>query len=261
MSRGFPRTAELYDCRITHTRRAPRPYAFAHRTHMWCVDVDEPPAPPWWLRPLCGFRAADHLGDPSATIRANLTAYLARNGVDLAGGPVRMLAHARVLGHVFNPLTVYWCRPGGGPETVVVAEVRNTYGERHCYLLRPGPDDRATTRKDFYVSPFFPVDGVYRMTLPEPDARLRVAVTLDRPRAPAVFTAVLSGRRVPGGAAGLLRATLRRPWSTALVSAAIRLRGLRLWRRGLPVAARPPHRPQPGVGHPGGGTLRRKGRR
>ena len=47
-----------------------------------------------------------------------------------------MLAHARVLGHVFNPLTVYWCHRPSGALECVVAEVHNTYGERHCYLLR-----------------------------------------------------------------------------------------------------------------------------
>ena len=50
----------------------------------------------------------------------------------------------------------------------MVAEVHNTYGQRHCYLLRTDPRGRAETAKEFYVSPFFPVDGRYRMSLPEP---------------------------------------------------------------------------------------------
>lgn len=74
-----------------------------------------------------------------------------------------MLAHARVLGHVFNPLTVYWCHGPDGSLRQVVAEVHNTYGERHCYLLPPetargdrgarGDLDVAPVPKEFYVSP------------------------------------------------------------------------------------------------------------
>jgi DUF1365 family protein len=84
---------------------------------------------------LARFRARDHLGDPRASIRANLDRFLAANGI---GRPhtITMLTQARVLGYVFNPLTVYWChRPD-----CVVAEVHNTYGQRHAYLLRT--DDR-----------------------------------------------------------------------------------------------------------------------
>ena len=245
--RPLPRTAALYECRIEHRRCTPLRYGFAHRTYLWWVDIDDLPRPPWWLRPLAGFRAADHLGDPAASLRANLTGFLARHGIDLAGGPVRMLTQARVLGHVFNPLTLYWCGPRDGRGPCVVAEVHNTYGERHCYLLRPDGEGRATVPKRFYVSPFFGVDGTYRMRLPEPDARLAVTITLDLPGRPGAFTATLRGRRHPATPATLARAAVRHPWSTAWVSANIRRHGLRLWTRGLPVVPRPAHRPQPGV--------------
>ena len=97
--------------------------------------------------------------------------FLAARGVDLGGGRVTMLAQARVFGYVFNPLTVYWCHRPDGTLACVVAEVHNTYRQRHAYLLarRSG----AEVPKQFYVSPFYPVDGRYRMSLPEPDATPR----------------------------------------------------------------------------------------
>ena len=79
-----------------------------------------------------------------------------------------MLAHARVLGYVFNPLTVYWCHRPDGTLACVVAEVHNTYRQRHAYLLPADDRGRAEVPKQFYVSPFYPVDGRYRMSLPEP---------------------------------------------------------------------------------------------
>lgn len=236
----------LYPCAITHVRTAPRRYALCHRTYLWLVDPDRPPRLPAVLRPLAGFDARDHFGGTAPTVRAGLERFLRARGVDLADGTVTMLTQARVLGHVFNPLTVYWCHRADGTPLCVVAEVHNTYGERHCYLLHPDEAGRAATSKDFYVSPFFPVDGGYRMRLPEPGPRLDLTVHLEREGA-RPFTATVRGTRRPGTPAQLLRLFLRHPFSTVVVSAAIRLHGIRLFLRRLPVQPRPRHRTQEGM--------------
>ncbi|TQJ46965.1 DUF1365 domain-containing protein [Streptomyces sp. NBC_00080] len=234
-------TPALYPCTITHVRTAPLRYVLRHRTHLWLVDVDHPPELPGPLRALTRFDARDHFTGDEPGIRAGLDAFLATHGVDLAGGPVLMLTQARVFGHVFNPLTVYWCHGPDGEPRCVVAEVHNTYGERHCYLLDTDADGRAGTDKEFYVSPFFPVDGHYRMRLPRPDERLDLTVHLDRAGG-RPFTATVRGTRREATNGRLLRQALRRPWSTVAVSAAIRLHGIRLYLRGLPVRPRPDHR-------------------
>ena len=244
-----PWGASLYDCRITHVRTSPKRHAFTHRTYLWLVDLDRLPRLPAVLRPLARFEARDHLGDPSRGLRENLDRYLAARGVDLGGGRVLMLAHARSIGHVFNPLTLYWCHDRDGNPVCTVAEVCNTYGERHCYLLRPGPDGRAEIAKEFYVSPFFPVDGRYRMAVPPPDRRLRLTMHLERAGG-RPFTATVQGTRSPAGPAGLLRAALRHPLSTLAVSLHIRIQGIRLHLRGLPVQPRPHHPHQEGVSAP-----------
>ncbi|WP_277437157.1 DUF1365 domain-containing protein [Streptomyces sp. SPB162] len=239
-------TAALYECVVAHVRTAPLRHAFRHRTYLWLVDVDALPRLPRPLRPLARFEARDHFGGGAPSIRAGLDRFLAANGVERPGGRVLMLTAARVFGHVFNPLTVYWCHRSDGSTECVVAEVHNTYGERHCYLLRPDAEGRAGTAKEFYVSPFFPVDGAYRMRLPEPGARLDLTVHLER-SGTRPFTATLRGERRPATTAGLLRTALRHPWPTAAVSVLIRLHGVLLYLRGLPVRPRIPHRPQEGV--------------
>ena len=238
--RILPASAFLYECRVRHVRAAPLRHAFSYRTYQWLVDLDDLPRLPAVLRPLAGFQAADHLGDPRRSIRQNLDGFLASRGIDLAGGQVTMLAHARVLGYVFNPLTVYWCHRPGGPLECVVAEVHNTYGQRHCYLLRTDQAGRAQVPKEFYVSPFHPVDGWYQMALPEPGPRLGITVTLHRPDG-STFAASVRGERGPATVPGLLRAAARHPASTAAVSGRIRWQGLRLWRRGLRPQPRPQH--------------------
>ncbi|MEU2728740.1 DUF1365 domain-containing protein [Streptomyces griseoviridis] len=230
----------LYRCAISHVRTAPVRHALRHRTYMWLVDPDRPPELPRALRSLARFDARDHFDGDRPTIRAGLDAFLAAHGVDLQGGPVLMLTHARVFGYVFNPLTLYWCHGPDGAPRCVVAEVHNTYGERHSYLLRPDASGQATVAKEFYVSPFFPVDGRYRMRLPEPAERLDLTVHLERDGG-RPFTATVRGARRAASPGTLLRLALRHPWSTLAVSAAIRLHGVRLFLRRLPVQPRPVH--------------------
>ncbi|MDT0380112.1 DUF1365 domain-containing protein [Streptomyces sp. DSM 42041] len=241
-----PHLPALYLCTVAHTRTRPFRYAFRHRTYLWLVDVDDLPRLPRALRPLARFDARDHFADTAGEIRDGLERFLAGQGLAPPAGRVLMLAHARVLGWVFNPLTLYWCHDAEGTLQYVVAEVHNTYGERHGYVLLPDETGAARVPKEFYVSPFFPVDGSYRMRLPEPGADLDLTVQLER-EGGRPFTATVRGRRRPATAAALLRAALRHRWSTLAVSAAIRMHGIRLYLRGLPVQPRPRHRPQEGV--------------
>ncbi|WP_262851060.1 DUF1365 domain-containing protein [Mumia quercus] len=217
-----------YDVVVRHQRRDPVRYGLRARQAVWLVDLDDLPRLPRGMRWLTGFHAGDHLGDPRRSIRENLDAWLAESGV-APPHQVRMLAQPRVLGHAFDPLTVFWCEDADGEVSHVVAEVRNTYGGRHCYLLRPDPDGRAQTDKAFYVSPFHPVDGHYTLRVPEPGSTLSVVVTLHRPGS-APFTATMAGTR--SASASLWRAALP-PWRTRAVSTAIRWHGIRLYLKGL----------------------------
>lgn len=236
----------LYDAQVRHVRRQTMDRRFTHDIYLWLVDIDALPRLPAWLRPFARFEARDHLGDPQRSIRQNLDAWLATRGVDLAGGQVLMLANARLLGHVFNPISVYWCHRPDGALECVVAEVHNTYGERHCYLLRTDDAGRAETDKDFYVSPFLTVEGSYRMSLPRPDERLAISVSL-RQEGSTALTATVVGTRRPATPAALARMLVRRPLMTHRTSALIRRHGITLWLRRLPVIRRPTHTPQEGV--------------
>jgi uncharacterized protein len=231
----------------TRPRSASAAYVFRYGVYMWLVDLDHPPRLP---RPLTAFgqiRSGDHLGDPARPIRENLEAYLRAKGIELEGGRVLLLTNARVLGYVFNPLSVFWCHGIDGRLRCVVAEVHNTHGERHCYLLEPGDRGRAETEKAFYVSPFLTVDGRYRMAFSAPGERLSIRIELmqqDR----RVFQASLTGRRRPMTAGNLLAMAIRYPLMTLRATALIRYQGIRLWLRGVPRVHRPRRSPQERVG-------------
>jgi len=238
--------AAIYRTSIAHVRRTPLKNAFTYRSYSWYVDVDALPTLPRWLTPLAGFRVADHLGDPDGTLRGNVERYLATEGITLGGGRITMLASARVFGHVFNPLSLFWCHDAAGELRCVVAEVHNTYGERHCYLLETDDAGRASVPKAFYVSPFNDVEGQYRMKLPEPGERLAVSIVLER-EGQKPFVATMDGVRREATVPNILAAALAVPLAPLRVSAQIRWQGIKLWARRLPVIKRPHHPSQEAV--------------
>ena len=241
-------TARLFDVRVTHVRSAPVRHEVAHRGTMWFVDLDDLPRLPRGLRWLARFESRDHVGDPRRSLRANLDDYLASNDIDLRGGRITMLANARGAGYVFNPLSLFWCHDAAGALRCVVAEVHNTYGQRHRYLLRTDDAGRAEVEKEFYVSPFYPVDGHYRMSVPEPDDRLALTITLHRP-GDAPFVATVRGMARRFTARGVLASAARRPLHTWRLRAAITRHGIALWRKGLPIQPRPIETRPPGEGN------------
>ena len=237
--------AEFYDVEIRHLRSDPLSHGFTYQGQAWVIDADAPPRLPRGLRWLAAFDARDHVGS-RPSLRANLDTVLAENGVDLRGGSIRSMTNPRVLGYAFNPLSLHWCHDRAGDLAAVIAEVHNTYGERHCYVIHPDDAGRADVEKAFYVSPFYPVDGTYRMSVPEPGAALAVTLTLhrdgDKP-----FVAALRGER--RAAEATLWRVLRTPLASRAVMWRIKKQGITLWLKGL--------RPFPRPNHPSGSASTR----
>ena len=232
-------TSALYRTRITHLRRAPVHHYFEHHGYSWYVDIDRLPQLPRWLRPFARFDAADHLdGGPKDTLRQRIDAFLAERDIDLHGGRITALMQARVLGYVFNPLTLYWCHDTDGVVRHIVAEVHNTYGGRHAYLLPPHGDQPAMVRKKLYVSPFNNVDGHYLVRAPLPNAELDVRISLHRDNQPA-FVVTMRGTRRRASIGELLKLQLAAPLAPLMGAIGIRVQGITLWLRRVPVVPRP----------------------
>jgi len=216
----------LYQATVGHTRSEPIANSFSYQTFYWLVDIDQPPVLFWPLRWLASFDARDHL---------DIRSFLADHG--LVASRIYRLAHARSLSAAFNPISVYWCYGPNGALVATVAEVHNTYGGRHAYLLELDASGKASMSKQMYVSPFYPVEGSYDVRVSEPDEDIAISVTLKRPDA-RPFVATLRGARRPFTIRTLLMMWLRHPWTPLRDSLLIRFQGLRLWRRGLEIYPR-----------------------
>jgi DUF1365 family protein len=234
-------TPAIYRTTITHCRRAPVHHSFEYRSYSWYVDVDDLPRLPWWLRPFARFHAADHfsdasVGSPHGSLRDRLSAFFADCDVPAPDGRITALLQARVFGYVFNPLSVFWCHDRDGQLRHVIAEVHNTYGERHAYLLPPAGLP-VVTAKEFYVSPFNQVDGYYLVQAPRPDDEVDITVALHRDRRPA-FVATLRGQRRPATTRQVAIMQIISPLAPLMVAVRIRIQGIKLWLRRVPVVPR-----------------------
>ena len=170
---------------------------------------------------------------------------LAAHQLDLCEGQILLLAQPRVLGHVFNPVSFWLCHGRDGALRAVIAEVSNTYGDRHSYLChhpdqRPiTPHERLRACKIFHVSPFQPVGGDYSFRFDIRDDR--VGVWIDFRVGPERLYATLTGRRAPLTNRAILWAALRRPLGSRRVLGLIHWQALVLWWKG----AQWHNRPQP----------------
>ena len=230
-------TPAIYRTTITHTRQTPVHHFFEYRSYSWYIDIDELPSLPWWLRPFARFDARDHFaGRPGESLRDRVDAYLAEYNAALPEGRITALLQARVLGYVFNPISVFWCHDRDGALRRVIVEVHNTYGQRHVYLLPPANRPVLVTKK-FYVSPFNSVAGHYQVLAPRPDQRVDVVVSLHGDGQPA-FVATLRGTRRPASVGHVARMQLLAPLAPLMVALRIRIQGIALWLRRVPVVPR-----------------------
>lgn len=215
---------------------------------MWLVDAADPNAAfPRWLRALASIRAVDHFSPvDDRPLVDKVRGYLDAQHIGWSASQVLVLANARSLGYVFDPLTTYFCFDHSGRLEGVLAEVHNTYGERHCYPLAVEGGATARVDKEFYVSPFFAVEGRYDIRTRITEDQVAVAISLTQDDA-VVFTAAVHGDLAPATPRRTFGAVARNPFPSQRVSALIRWHGIRLWLRRLPVVPRPAHRAPKGV--------------
>lgn len=243
----------LYVGTVRHARAWPRSNAFSYPVYMTLLALEELPvldrALPlfgWNRRALTSYHDLDHLDVP-AIVRAA--------GIDLGEiARYRVLTNLRVVGYVFNPISIWWCSRRDGTTGAILAEVSNTFGERHPYLLEGGGErasgaaSRWETEKLMHVSPFMRMDQRYTWQVSEPGATVSARIAVHEEGRPD-FHAELEARRVELTPATLRAALVRYPLMPQRVTARIHWQALKLW------AKRMPHYPKPPI-TPGRGTVR-----
>jgi len=243
----------LYRLRVAHRRVGAVRHAFAYDIASLFLDLDELPDLQRRLRLFSwngwgpvAHRDVDHGSHDGGPLRPWAEARLASAGIAFDGGPIRLLAMPRVLGGLFNPLSLFYCHRRDGGLAAMIYEVHNTFGEHHAYVLPAAPAmERGTVAqacdKAFYVSPFMPMHQRYSFRLRIPGERLSFAMRQGDGDGPLMF-ASMTGRRVALSDAALARLLLANPALSWKVLGAIHWQALKLWAKGAV------YRPRPGAG-------------
>lgn len=234
----------LYPTTVMHRRLVAPLYRFVYRVFYLLVDIDRVDELTRNLRylsrnrfNLLSLHDRDH-GDASGqrSWRSWAEDLLRSEGIDIAGGRIRLLAFPRVLGFGFNPISLWYCEHRDGDLRAILVEVHNTFGERHSYLLASGdaadPYQKVYEKdKVFHVSPLFDLVGRYRFTVSEPGARVRLAIHETRNTVP-ILDATLAGQQQALTDAAIVKQVLAMPLMTLKVVLAIHWQALKIWLRG-----------------------------
>jgi hypothetical protein len=192
---------------------------------------------------LLGFAARDHGPCDGTSLRAHIDRLHAEASLPRPQR-VTLVCFPRILGFVFNPIATYVCGDAQGRTTSVVYEVRNTFGERHSYVM-PTQDDGAggvaphECDKIFYVSPFMDMPLRYRFRLSPPRDGGFALKIIERDHDGVVLTALMRAQAFEPTAAAVLARLAAMPLLGFKVLAAIHWQALRLWLRGHRLRPRP----------------------
>ena len=237
-------TPALYIGETTHQRLEPRPHRFRYSIFQILVDVDDPGRGlPSLMRldrwGLFSFAQADHGDRSGGPLRPWVEARLQEAGIAASAARITLLSFPRILGFVFNPLSLVFVWDAEGGLEAIVYEVNNTFGQTHAYVAPASGNgrQRQAAAKRFYVSPFYRVEGEYHFTVTPPDEvfHLTIVKTVD---GRTDFTATQTARRTALTNRALLKLFFTMPLMTLKVVAAIHWEALRLWRKGVRIVPR-----------------------
>jgi len=240
----------LYVGTVVHRRLRPRSHYLRYAAFWMLLDLDEIGEFDRALRlfsrgrfnavSFCDTDHGDQSGEP---LRLQIERHLRAAAIDLNGGAIRLLCMPRIFGYAFNPLSIYFCHRSDGALAALLYEVRNTFGERHSYLIpvepRPGTVVRQSCDKSFYVSPFLDMKLRYEFRVLPPGPSISVVVAA-RDDEGTTIVASLSGRRRALTDAALLRLLLHMPFLTLKVIGAIHWQAVNMWWKGFALKPRPP---------------------
>lgn len=236
----------IYAGIVTHVRWKP----FVHRLRFGLFtllldldEVDQLTRIPFFSRNrfnLVSFHDRDFGPRDGSDLRGWLATEMAGAGVEEAPGRIRLLALPRILGYQFNPLTVWFVDDRAGSPRWMMYEIHNTFGESHAHLVEVSGPDRSEhgLAKQLFVSPFFDVEGGYRVRVRQPGNRLSIVIDYETEGTKAL-TATLRGERRRFTGRELLRSVVEYPLVTLKVMAGIHWEAAKLWAKGARYRRRP----------------------
>lgn len=241
-------TSCAYAGTVVHKRLVPTQHAFSYRVFSLCLDVDEIDRLDRSLRlfsrnrwNLLSFHDRDQGSGDDTPVGVHLRGVLRGAGLEHACARITLLCYPRMLGFVFNPLSVYFCHHQDGRLGAIVYEVSNTFRERKSYLIPVPQDDGGVIvqycAKEMYVSPFTSPNGRYDFHVLRPGEQVVVGIDFRSAEGPVLKTH-FRGKRRHLSDWSIAALVARHPLMTLKVIAGIHVEAMRLWFKGVPLVER-----------------------
>ncbi|MGB0664002.1 MAG: DUF1365 domain-containing protein [Pontibacterium sp.] len=234
--------SRLYWGQVMHHRFGDKPHRFIYQVFSALIDLDELSQ----LNRVKGFsvnrfnlfsfyeKDYGNGRDHHSSLKQNIEQLLASQGLEEASHHIKLLCYPRILGFVFNPLSVYFCHDAQQRLKAVVYEVSNTFGERHSYVFAvDGTSNvlRHSCPKLFFVSPFMQQEADYHFRIQPPADKVAVCIRETGPQG-ALLNASFTGKAKAFTGKQLLASFVKYPLMTLKVFSGIHWEAFHLWRKG-----------------------------
>ena len=179
--------SSIYNGSVIHKRFKPKKHFFKYKVFSLFLDLSELKELNNKLNffslnkfNLISFYEKDHGERDGSSILDWVKNNLRSNNVSTDNIKVKLLCYPRILGYVFNPLSVIYCFDGG-KLIAVLYEVKNTHNEQHTYCfankyLQNRSLYQHQCKKIFYVSPFIKMNCYYKFSLKQPSKKLSLLI-------------------------------------------------------------------------------------
>lgn len=233
--------AIVYEGAVTHRRFRPVQHRLKYKVFSFLLDLDALENMSQNLRlfsrnrfNLFSFYDRDHGRGRPEDILSYIREILNEAGVR-ADGRILLLCYPRMLGYVFNPLSVYYCHNADGDLSAIIYQVNNTFGGDHSYIIpvtEESDEIHQETDKHFHVSPFLDMDMSYHFQLSRPGETVSMVINTHDGEGPLLY-AGFSGEGAPVSDRKLLSLFFRYPLMTLKVIVGIHWEAVRLLAKGL----------------------------
>ena len=235
-------TSSLYNGTVIHKRFKPKKHFFKYRVFSLLLDLSELNHLDKNINffsynnfNLISFFDKDHGERDGSSLVEWVKKNLKENNINPENIRIKLLCYPRILGYVFNPLSVFFVYDKQENLISILYEVKNTFGEQHTYVFRVDDKNnliKNNCSKKFHVSPFIEMDCQYFFKILKPGDKLSVIIDQYDKEGKILF-ASQDGERNDLNSTQLIKSYLKHPLMTLKIISAIHFEAFKLWLKGI----------------------------
>ena len=232
----------IYEGSVIHKRFKPKEHFFKYKVFSLFIDLSELNELNDKLNffslnkfNLISFYERDH-GDRDGSSLVNwVKINLEKNDINTEDIKIKLLCYPRILGYVFNPLSIFFIYNKKENLISILYEVKNTFGEQHTYVFKVENENKLIQNncsKKFHVSPFIEMDCKYFFRILNPGKNLSVKIDQYDQEGKILF-ASQDGKRSDLTSKNLMNSYIKHPLMTFKIISAIHFEAFKLWIKGI----------------------------